>query len=100
MSYQPQDEDVVTMAPESSGIIKAQTFRIAEFLSAFKLSAKQGFGLAEAWLQDGVKCRFLKANGGGWQEGKIRLRLEFIPDEPESQSSLDVIRSQMNQLNQ
>jgi KGK domain len=31
---------------------------------------------------DGVRCEVLKTTGGGWQKGKIRFRLEFIPDEP------------------
>ncbi|MFW6296407.1 MAG: KGK domain-containing protein, partial [Halothece sp.] len=41
-------------------------------------------------------------NGKGWQKGKFRIRvaLEFIPDEPENnqpESPLDDIRQQMNQ---
>ena len=35
------------------------------------------------WFQEpGVSCEILKVEGGGWQKGKIQLRLEFIPDEP------------------
>ena len=34
------------------------------------------------WVQDGVTCKVLLASGGGWQKGKVRLRLEFIPDQP------------------
>lgn len=37
-------------------------------------------------LQQGVDCRLLRTTGGGWQKGKLRLRVnvtvEFISDEP------------------
>lgn len=29
------------------------------------------------------KCEVLQQDGQGWKKGKIRVRLEFIPDEPE-----------------
>jgi hypothetical protein len=28
------------------------------------------------------------STGGGWKKGKIRLQLEFIPDEPVSENQL------------
>ena len=46
-------------------------------------------------------CEVLKADGKGWQKGQIRIRFEFIPDEPNTeeeieetkQKSLDEFRS-------
>lgn len=43
-----------------------------------------------------MDCEILKAGSQGWQKGKIRIKvtLEFIPDEPEPiESPLDDIRA-------
>lgn len=34
--------------------------------------------------ENGCKCEILRINGGGWQKGQFRIRLEFIPDNPEA----------------
>lgn len=34
------------------------------------------------WLGKGIECQTLSINGGGWKKGRVRLRLEYIPDEP------------------
>ncbi|MEH2467502.1 KGK domain-containing protein [Nostoc sp.] len=58
--------------------------------------------------EEGCKCEVLLVKGGGWQRGRFRFRLEFIPDNPEAflknssvepektQSPLDDLRSQLN----
>jgi hypothetical protein len=56
------------------------------------------------WLTEGKECEILKVGSNGWKKGKIRLKitLEFIPDEPEIkqiESPLDDIRQTMNQSN-
>ncbi len=50
------------------------------------ISGVRGWALsnnkASAWFsEEGCKCEILRTQGGGWQKGKIRFRLEFIPDE-------------------
>lgn len=54
------------------------------------------------WLLDGKDCEILQVGSNGWKKGKIRLKLslEFIPDEPEMneiESPLDDIRQSINQ---
>lgn len=49
----------------------------------------------------GQNCEILQVGSNGWKKGKIRLKvsLEFIPDEPEIkevESPLDDIRQSMN----
>ena len=47
------------------------------------------------WFYQGQECEILKAGSPGWQKGniKIKVTLEFIPDEPEVEKSpLDDIR--------
>ncbi|WP_107669195.1 KGK domain-containing protein [Cyanothece sp. BG0011] len=50
----------------------------------------------------GQNCEILQVGSNGWKKGKIRLKvsLEFIPDEPEIkeiESPLDDIRQSMNE---
>jgi hypothetical protein len=54
------------------------------------------------WFTQGIDCQILKAGSDGWKKGKIKIRVivEFIPDEPEipeCQSPLDEIRREMQQ---
>lgn len=34
--------------------------------------------------EQGMHCELLRTSGGGWQKGRLRFRLEFIPEDPES----------------
>ncbi|MEG4119649.1 MULTISPECIES: KGK domain-containing protein [unclassified Microcoleus] len=39
----------------------------------------------QQWFRDGIDCEALKIGAKGWQKGKVRIRvtIEFCPDEPE-----------------
>lgn len=50
--------------------------------------------IATDWVGSGVECKILQCQGGGWKKGKVRIRLEFIPDEIES--PLDDLRSKID----
>lgn len=52
------------------------------------------------WFREGEECEILRASSSGWQKGKIKIKvtLEFIPDEPEEiNSPLDDVRQELNQ---
>ncbi len=64
----------------------------------------------ENWYTKGTDCEILKIGAKDWQKGKVRIRVsvEFIPDEPEieetaeitlPESPLDDIRRTINQEN-
>ncbi len=36
------------------------------------------------FTEQGLGCEVLRTSGGGWQKGRFRFCLEFIPDDPES----------------
>lgn len=36
------------------------------------------------WMGDGVDGSLLLSEGGGWQKGRFRLRMEFIPNQPKA----------------
>lgn len=49
------------------------------------------------FFENGIKCKILKP-GKNWQKGKIRITLEFCPDEPtQAPSPLDDLRKQMKE---
>ena len=52
------------------------------------------------WIEEGVNCERLSPGDPQWKKGKVRVRVvvEFLPDEPESpESPLDEIRREMQQ---
>lgn len=72
------DDDVISINPEHSGnqdkLLK---------MSWFRDSVKRSLGsIARSWFGEGVPYEVLRI-GGGWEKGRMRLRLEFVPDEPD-----------------
>ncbi|AFY46505.1 KGK domain protein [Nostoc sp. PCC 7524] len=54
------------------------------------------------WFNQGIDCEILKPGSQGWQTGKLKIKvtLEFIPDQPnipEPESPLDDLRRMMNE---
>lgn len=45
---------------------------------------KQKERLQKGWFEEGTDCEILRLGAKGWQNGKVRIRvsLEFCPDEP------------------
>ena len=50
-------------------------------------------GLNGLFSGDGIFCRIMRVDQPKWQKGRIKLTLEFIPDET-SQDELSSIRNQ------
>jgi hypothetical protein len=46
-------------------------------------------------MDKGVECELLKPSGQGWQKGKVKICVEFIPDKLNYSSELDVLRSRV-----
>jgi hypothetical protein len=107
--------------------LPSSLFKVSEFILA-ALKAYQDYGLDalkntltprggiqgdySTWFNKGVPCEILSPGNNGWKKGKVRIKitLEFCPDEPEiletpvsnnpvinkSESPLDDIRQMMN----
>jgi hypothetical protein len=75
-NFQLNDDDVVSMESNWS-VIGSNLFK----LGWLKNGLEHLNGSLKKWLGEGVECELLSAYGGGWLKGKMRLRLEFIPDE-------------------
>ncbi len=84
-----QDSDVVHM-DSNENIGNGSTSRISEI----RKEIEHRFSYKQQWVsEDGAECELLQ-ECGKWQKGRIRLRLEFVPDKEES--PLDEFRSDLN----
>ncbi len=61
-------------------IMDHRTFRVGEFANALAEHSIPGDDTARQWASDGVACEVL-VEGKGWRTGKVRLSLEFCPDD-------------------
>lgn len=85
--------DVISMDAARS-FVSCSTFKAEEAISKMKSKfVHNGHPQVEApyFSQEGVRCELLRANGEGWRKGKIRFRLEFIPDEEPIPKSTDAV---------
>jgi hypothetical protein len=80
--------EVVSIQHETQVLSGHRTFRSGELNDAIKNYVEQA--IAEwseeknDWFTDrGIDCEALRFGSKGWQKGRIRLSLEFCPDEPE-----------------
>lgn len=77
------EEDIISMPAEGfQHVIGHTTFKSIEFLEALSTYISESMRVNEAWVYEGIDCRVLSA-GQYWRRGKLRLALEFIPDEPD-----------------
>lgn len=107
------DEDLVSTFSSKAFELKSdQILKLSSLIGFLRIWATKGNSYApeDDWFSErGCRCRFLLVKkGGGWQWGRFRFRLEFIPDDPEAflknspaesektQSPLDDLRSQLN----
>jgi KGK domain len=79
--------EVVSIQHDKQVLIGHSTFRVGELNEAIK---KQLESTIDGWSEDksawfdpkGIDCEALRFGSAGWQKGRIRLCLEFCPDEP------------------
>jgi hypothetical protein len=83
-SFNLDSDDVISMK-DSESFLGFSTFKTLEMM--VRLVSRDVRQLNQKtlleWLDEGVSCEVLKTSGGGWQSGKVRISLEFIPDKPE-----------------
>lgn len=96
--------DAETEHKDAALSFPSSMFKLGKFMSAVreafefkgldalggKLSSRgrlPAFDKRYKWFDEGVDCEVLKLYSKGWQKGKIRIKvsLEFCPDEPEIQ---------------
>ncbi|MEQ9236778.1 KGK domain-containing protein [Coleofasciculus sp. E2-BRE-01] len=90
--FEPLLSGEVLLVDESTQLlIGNRTFRVDEFLEVMRMQLE---GL-EGWNQDkdawfsekGISAEVLRFTAKGWQKGTVRISLEFVPEETETQKS-------------
>lgn len=92
MTENLNDEDVVQT--EANILISHTVFTCGQFLESLRnpLSIYKSHFASYGWVGDGVPCKILRCKGNteGWQSGRVRIVLEFIPDPVESESDSSI----------
>lgn len=85
-----RNDEVITIIDKKDNVlIGHHTYQAKEFLN--RLGEHIDRHKKEKWIDEGVPCKILSPNQN-WQTGKIKISLQFIPDETES--VLDDIRQE------
>jgi pilus assembly protein FimV len=85
--FEPLASGEVLSVDESAQIlIGHHTFRVGELADAIKTQLEHGLSEwtqdKNAWFsEEGISCEVLRFSSGGWQKGKVRINLEFCPQE-------------------
>lgn len=92
------DDDVVSM-DKAASFTRNATSTCGELLESLKDLAFVNSSVQRDEIENGVFCKVMLTKGGGWQKGRLRLRLDFLPDEPEvPQQSPSIVPSQPESL--
>jgi hypothetical protein len=81
-------DDVVYLDENKSPLGK--TFKVIEMTVNLinRLGREYDTNTLNAWVHDGLLCEVMRVDSLGWKRGRVKLSLEFIPDEPEQETAL------------
>lgn len=83
--FEPLSNDEVLFVKAGRVLMPNPTFKVGEFLDALAQAVsdreEDWSDANEGWFSMGLRCEALRFSRGGWQRGRVRLRLEFCPDE-------------------
>ena len=80
MDFQPLEPMDVVSYKGGGRLMNSQTFTVAEFAEQVRSSMGKSYQTHDPWFAEGMPCRILRA-GSGWQKGRVRVSLEFYPDD-------------------
>ena len=86
-----ENNEVISVNREDNILISHHTYKAEEFIR--ELGRRIDHHKMERWCIKGVPCEILTPNQG-WKKGKVKITLQFCPDEIES--PLDTIRQEMD----
>jgi hypothetical protein len=82
--FEPLSNDEVLFVTEGRVLMPNPTFKVGEFLDALAQAVSntedEWSDDNEGWFSDGLECEALRFEKGGWQRGRVRLRLEFCAE--------------------
>ncbi|MDJ0620289.1 MAG: KGK domain-containing protein [Calothrix sp. MO_192.B10] len=83
--FEPLNQnEVVSVSTNTFKLLNlSTTFKIAELLEAIK-GCMESDALEAQLFQEGIDCEVLKFSSQSWRKGKVRITVEFCPQELES----------------
>jgi hypothetical protein len=86
-----ENGEVVSVQHDTQVLSGHRTFRVGELSDAIKSHLESALPNwseeKNGWFDEGgIECEALRFGSTGWQKGRIRLCLEFCPDEPNPQA--------------
>lgn len=98
-------DEIISIDKSTKILIPHPTFKVSELIKAVMEFLKSKDNVTSydwteekaKWAGDGVRAEVLKYGAKGWQKGKVRLTIEFIPDEPETEEAPASDRAESNQ---
>jgi hypothetical protein len=95
--FEPLDHDEVLFVRAGRVLMANPTFKVGEFIDSLAqaVSDREADWAEEneGWFGDGLECEVLRFDGRGWQRGRVRIRLEFCPEQQPERKLLDARRS-------
>jgi hypothetical protein len=78
--------EVLSVDDSAQILIGHRTFRVGEFAEALRTQLEYGIqgwsSDKNAWFsEEGIPCEVLRFSAQGWQRGKVRINLEFCPQD-------------------
>lgn len=92
--YPLESDAVISVSDIKWRFIQHSTFTTEEMRSSIGDNLRINVNEQENWVTGGVECKVLRPNGQGWQKGKVRIHIEFYPNEvPQEHQQLNGLTS-------
>jgi hypothetical protein len=78
--YQHLSDDTVIKTAEDESIGAGTTFVLNEAIAIFANNYFTDEKIITKWTETGIECQVLMPNSK-WQKGKVRISIEFEPDQ-------------------
>ncbi len=91
--------DVVAVDPDTfEDLDITRTSKVIHLLEAIQECFGSDTEVAALFSKEGIECEVLRLGAKEWHKGKLRINLEFCPNQPsEPESPLDDIRQTLKQ---
>ncbi|MBD2326424.1 KGK domain-containing protein [Alkalinema sp. FACHB-956] len=100
MNLSNDDLSVITFKHDRQGnLLQDDAFVISHLIQRIKRKLANETSLCigpdegQRFASDGIPCKYLALGSHRWISGKVRLALEFIPDEPETPEEISALDS-------
>lgn len=77
MNFYHVEPDAVVSYKGNARLAGSQTFTVQELAESIRRNKHESYN---PWFDEGMPCKVMRP-GTGWQKGRLRISIEFRPDE-------------------